>query len=59
MAYSATYNLRRACFWNFSVNQYNVQQYFLNVSSKGRLSCFLYLEKIKKQNAYPCKLKIK
>ena len=30
-----------------------------NGSSKGSLQCFFHLQKIKKQNAYPCKLKKK
>ena len=59
IAYSVTRNLRRACFWSFNLNQYNAQQYILNVSSKGRLSCFFHLEKIKNRNAYPCKSKKK
>ena len=49
-----THNLRGACFWNLNLNYHHAQQYTVNVSSKGRL-----LEKMKKQNAYPCKFQKK
>ena len=59
LAYSRVRNLRMACLWSLDLDQHNAQKYILNVSLKGTLYCFFHLEKIKKQNAFQCKLKKK
>ena len=48
------HNLGTACLMSLHLDQHNAQQYIVNVSSKRRLQCFFHLEKIKKQNAFPC-----